>query len=145
MPYSVCRNLKAIFEKAINQLTTITIHNEADLNFKCPYHANIINTFEAVSKTIGKKYFILKNKGAILQLIMRRSRKNSAFHKNNLRPQLKRRKKRQCGLTAPADKKLKPLKNAYSQAIIILIKSSNPRKEKLQPFAYYNRFIAIPR
>lgn len=60
MPYSVCRNLKAIFEKAINQLTTITIHNEADLNFKCPYHANIINTFEAVSKTIGKKYFILK-------------------------------------------------------------------------------------
>lgn len=41
-------------KNAIAQLATMTIHSGADLNFKCPYHANVIKTFEATRRRTGK-------------------------------------------------------------------------------------------
>lgn len=55
---SVCGHLQAVFENAIPQLATTASHSGALLNFRCPYQANIINTFERTSSTIGSRHFM---------------------------------------------------------------------------------------
>ncbi len=40
-------------KKAMPQLARMTVISGADLNFKCPYHAKVIKTFEAVKSKTG--------------------------------------------------------------------------------------------
>ena len=42
-------------KKAMLQLARITFASGALLNFKCPYQAKVMNTFESVSSPIGRK------------------------------------------------------------------------------------------
>src|SRR3712207_9485736 len=39
--------------KAMPQLAITAIHRGEVLNFKCPYHAKVMNTFEAISSRMG--------------------------------------------------------------------------------------------
>jgi len=47
---------KQYSKKAIPQLTRITVISGADLYFRCPYHANVMNTFDAVRRRIGASH-----------------------------------------------------------------------------------------
>ena len=38
---------------AMDQLTRITAHSGCALNFKCPYHAKVMNTLDSSSRTGG--------------------------------------------------------------------------------------------
>lgn len=53
-PILLAGTWKQYSKKAIPQLTRITIQRADDLNFRCPYQANVINTFEIVNIRIGK-------------------------------------------------------------------------------------------
>jgi len=46
--------IKQYSKNAIPQLAKIVMAIGSDLNFKCPYHANVIKMFDNVSKNIGK-------------------------------------------------------------------------------------------
>jgi hypothetical protein len=39
--------------KAMPQLATTTSHSGLSVNFKCPYQANVMKTFEISSRTMG--------------------------------------------------------------------------------------------
>lgn len=41
------------------QLTRITINIGADLNFRCPYQAKVMNIFETNNNKIGAAYLIM--------------------------------------------------------------------------------------
>ena len=48
MAVAVGRNGEAIFDEAM-----ITSHSGFEVNFRCPYHANVMKTLETSNRTMG--------------------------------------------------------------------------------------------
>ena len=53
LPQRLAGTIIIYSKNAMPQLAKIATHNGVLLNFKCPYHANVIKTFEPVNSTIG--------------------------------------------------------------------------------------------
>ena len=52
LPHRFAGTWKQYSRNAISQLATMTFHSAAFSNFKCPYHAIVMNKLEAMSKAV---------------------------------------------------------------------------------------------
>src|SRR5271169_6077615 len=55
LPQRLAGTCNKYSKNAMPQLATMTISNGLFLNFKWPYHANVMKTFEQVSRTTGSQ------------------------------------------------------------------------------------------